>query len=86
MDTLEHQIKEKLIKALDLELSPEEIDDDAPLFGEEGIGLDSVDGLEAAAMLQADFAVEIPNRTVADKVLASIRAMADYVRQQRGEG
>lgn len=83
MDVLEQQIKEQLVEVLELDIAPETIEDDQPLFGEDGLGLDSVDGLEVAAMLQLEFEVEIPNRGQADKVLASINAMAAYVRQQK---
>ena len=83
MDALEQQIKEKLIEVLELDIEPAEIDNDQPLFGEDG--LDSVDGLEVAAMLQLEFEVEIPNRDQADRVLASVDAMAGYIRQQKGE-
>ncbi len=85
MDALEQQIKEKLIEVLELDIEPAEIDNDQPLFGEDGLGLDSVDGLEVAAMLQLEFEVEIPNRDQADRVLASVDAMAGYIRQQKGE-
>jgi len=85
MESLEQQIKEKLIEVLDLDIEPDEIDDAKPLFGEEGLGLDSVDGLEVAAMLQLEFEVDIPNRDEADRVLASIATMAEYIRKQKGD-
>ena len=84
MASLEQQIKEKLVEVLELDMEPDEIDDSKPLFGEEGLGLDSVDGLEVAAMLQLEFEVEIPNRDQADRVLGSIKTMADYIRKQKG--
>ena len=47
METLENQIRSLIIESLNLEgMSPEEIADDTPLFGEEGLGLDSIDALE----------------------------------------
>lgn len=84
MESLEQQIKEKLIEVLELDVEPEEIDDSQPLFGGDGLGLDSVDGLEVAAMLQLEFEVDIPNRDEADRVLASIKTMAEYIRKQKG--
>lgn len=84
MESLEQQIKEKLVEVLELDMEPDEIDDSNPLFGEGGLGLDSVDGLEVAAMLQLEFEVEIPNRDQADRVLASVKTMADYIRKQKG--
>jgi acyl carrier protein len=77
--TLEQQIKDQLVKTLELKVSPESIDDNAPLFVE-GLGLDSVDALEVAAMLSMHFNVEIADKATAKEALASIHAMADYVR------
>ena len=64
-------------------ISPDKIDDDAPLFVE-GLGLDSVDALEVAAMLSMHFEVEITDKDSAKQVLASIRSIADYIRKQKG--
>jgi acyl carrier protein len=85
MDTLEQQIKQKLVETLELDLTPAEIEDDRPLFGEKGLGLDSVDVLEIVAMLQMEFGVEIPDRETATRVLVDVRSMAAYVRARKGE-
>jgi len=84
MATLEQQIKERLVESLGLKVAPEAIGDNTPLFGE-GLGLDSVDLLEIAAMLTAHFGVEI---TSADsgrykEIFASIHALADFVRERQ---
>jgi len=80
--TLEQQIREKLVETLELKITPDQIDDHAPLFVE-GLGLDSVDALEVAAMLSMHFNVEISDKESAKQVLASVKSIADYVRQQR---
>ena len=47
MEELVLELKKAIIKALNLEeMTPEDIDADAPLFGDEGLGLDSIDALE----------------------------------------
>ena len=46
MDELIRELKLKVIEALNLDGTPEDIDDNAPLFGNEGLGLDSIDVLE----------------------------------------
>ena len=57
MDTLKQELKSLLITALNLEdLSTEDITDDMPLFSEEGLGLDSVDGLELGLALKKNMA------------------------------
>jgi len=80
--TLELRIKEKLIETLELKITPDKIDDNAPLFIE-GLGLDSVDALEVAAMLSMHFDVELSDKDSAKQVLASIRSIADYVRKNQ---
>ena len=80
--TLEQQIKEKLIETLELKITPDKIDDNAPLFVE-GLGLDSVDALEISAMLSMHFNVEIKDADSAKTVLASIKSIADFVRKNQ---
>lgn len=46
METLIQKLKEELIAELNLEeITPDDIDAEAPLFGDEGLGLDSIDAL-----------------------------------------
>jgi acyl carrier protein len=60
MDSLKLEIKQLLIEALDLEdLSPADIDDDAPLFDTDGIGLDSIDALEIGIVLRKQYQLTI---------------------------
>jgi len=80
--TLEQQIKQRLIETLELKISAEKIEDDAPLFIE-GLGLDSVDALEVAAMLSMHFNVEVTDKDSAREILKSVRTIADFVRKQR---
>jgi acyl carrier protein len=48
-------LKKLLVKSLNLEdISPEDINDNAPLFGEEGLGLDSVDSIELVLILERE--------------------------------
>lgn len=81
MKSLEQQIKEKLVQVLELDMDPAEIDESKPLFGHEGLGLDSVDVLEVVAMLQMDFNVEISDREEASEILTTVRNIADFVRK-----
>ena len=56
MDDLRQSIKVLIIESLNLEdITPADIDDDAPLFGTDGLGLDSVDALELGLALQKKF-------------------------------
>jgi len=60
MDALKLEIKRLIIEALDLEdTAPEDIDDDAPLFGDEGLGLDSIDALELGIALRKKYQIQL---------------------------
>jgi acyl carrier protein len=60
MDSLNLEIKRLLIEALDLEhLTPADIDDDAPLFDTDGVGLDSIDALEIGIVLRQHYQLTI---------------------------
>ncbi|AST29418.1 phosphopantetheine-binding protein [Ralstonia pseudosolanacearum] len=60
MDSLKLEIKRLLIETLDLEdMTPADIDDDAPLFDTNGIGLDSIDSLEIGIALRKQYQLTI---------------------------
>ena len=84
MATLKQQIKQRLVETLGLKIAPDAIDDNAPLFVG-GLGLDSVDVLEIAAMLSLHFNVEITNQDSGRyrEIFASIRSLADFVRERQ---
>lgn len=82
-DELIPQIKQMIIDALRIEgMSPEEIDSDAPLFGE-GLGLDSIDALQLVVAMEKEFGVVVPDAATGTKVFASVRAMAAYIAENR---
>jgi acyl carrier protein len=60
MDTLKLEIKRLIIDALNLEdTNPDDIADDAPLFGDDGLGLDSIDALELGIALRKKYQVHL---------------------------
>jgi acyl carrier protein len=78
------KIKHLIIQRLKLvEMTPEMIETDAPLFGE-GLGLDSIDALELVLGLEKEFGVIIPDAEVGRKVFQSVRTMTQYVLEQQG--
>ncbi|QCP50611.1 acyl carrier protein [Trinickia violacea] len=85
MDSLTLEIKTLLIEALDLEdLSPADIDDDAPLFSTDGVGLDSIDALEIGIMLRNRYQLTIAaNDEHTREHFRSIATLAAFVRSQR---
>lgn len=85
MSTLEKDIKELIVEALMLEdVTADEIDSDAPLFGE-GLGLDSIDALELAIALDRKFGVRI-NAEDADnrETFRSVKTLAAYIEKRKG--
>ena len=76
---IRERIKSVIIESLGLEgMTPEMIDDDAPLFGE-GLGLDSVDALELMVVLEKDFGVQIDNQEIDPEAFASVAALERFV-------
>lgn len=83
MDTLETQIKQMLIDALDIEdMTPTDIADDLPLFGE-GLGLDSIDALELGVALRKYFQVTLEANNPNNKeYFKSVATLAQLVRER----
>ena len=81
-DALKVQIKQAIVRSLKLPISPEEIQDAAPLFGE-GLGLDSIDALELVLELERSFGVVIGDEQTGGKVLRSVDSIAEFVTAQQ---
>lgn len=72
-------VKKLIIERLKLEeIAVEDIDTDAPLFGE-GLGLDSIDALELVIGLEKEYGISIPDAEVGRKVFQSVRTIAQYI-------
>ncbi len=79
LETLKQDLKVQIIEALNLqEMKPEDINDDAPLFGE-GLGLDSIDSLELMVLLERNYGIRITDAREGRKVLGSVSSMAQYI-------
>lgn len=84
MNELIEQLKKELIEELNLEeMSPEEMDAEAPLFGNEGIGLDSIDALEIILILERNYGIKLENPAQGKEIFYSIRTLADYITANR---
>jgi acyl carrier protein len=82
--TLQTEIKEAIVRSLRLPMQPEEIGDAAPLFGPDGLGLDSVDVLELVLELELSFGVTIEDQDTGMQALRSVDTIAAFIRQRRG--
>ena len=73
-------LKEILIKNLKLEdMSPEDIDDTMPLFGENGLGLDSVDSIELVLTVDKEFGVKISDSKAYETIFANVQSLLDFI-------
>ncbi len=83
MDELIEKLKQEVIQQLNLEeISAEDIDPDAPLFGE-GLGLDSIDALELIVLLEKNYGIKIEDPKDGKKIFFSIRTMAEYITEHK---
>jgi len=74
------RIKEVIIESLNLEgMTPGAIDDDAQLFGEEGLGLDSVDALELVVALEKAYGIRIDSEEIGQDAFASVSHLEAFV-------
>jgi acyl carrier protein len=78
---LNKQVKSLLAESLDLDLSPELIGDDQPLFGR-GLELDSLDTLEIVVMFEEHLGVTISDDDRA--VFGSVNRLTDFVVETLG--
>lgn len=76
---LRQRIKEVMAAELMLEVAVEDITDTAPLFGPEGIGLDSVDALQLVVALEKHFQLKITDQTKAREILHSVDSIAQAI-------
>ena len=86
MDTsgLRAELKALIVSELNLKgRDPASIQDDAPLFGA-GLGLDSLDALQLAMVIEERFGVRIPDGDEARAIFASVAAIAEHVAKVRG--
>ncbi len=82
-ENFKKELKELIIKECDLEISPDEINDDDPLFGNNSsIGLDSIDALQVSIAIQNQYGVVITDSKELRRVMTSINSFADYIRPE----
>jgi len=80
---LKQQLKKQIVEFLNLmQVKPEDIKDDEPLFGE-GLGLDSIDSIELIVLLNREYGINIQDPKEGRKVLVDVNTMVDYIEVHR---
>ncbi len=90
MSKLHEELKSLIVTTLELEdVSPEDIDAEAPIFGETesgaGLGLDSIDALELAMTVAKKYDVPLQaDDDTSRAAFASVSALASYIEEHQG--
>ena len=80
---LEREVAELLVDTLNLEMEPEEIEPEEPLFGE-GLGLDSIDALELAVAVSKRYGFELRSDDADNnRIFSSLRALTEHIAENR---
>lgn len=85
MSDLENKIKQLIIDSLNLEdITASDIDSAAPLFGDSGLGLDSVDALELGMAVQKAFGIKMDSEkeNLRDH-FTSVQTLANFIRNHQ---
>lgn len=83
MEELMVKLKSEIIEVLNLEgMKPEDIDDEAPLFGE-GLGLDSIDALELIVLMEKNYGIKLKDPNEGKAIFRSVKTMAEYIEANR---
>ncbi|HUC64079.1 MAG TPA: phosphopantetheine-binding protein [Stellaceae bacterium] len=78
-------MKQLIVSALSLEeIKPEEINSDEPLFGD-GLGLDSIDGLELGMAIRKAYGIKIEaKKEEVREIFFNVKSIAAFIASQRG--
>lgn len=80
----EKELAKLLVTALNLDISPEEIDPVAPLYGDEGLGIDSIDVLEISLAITKQYGLQLRSDDENNaQIFASLRNLGKHIQQHR---
>ncbi len=81
----ERELARLMVTALNLEVTADEIDPAAPLFGE-GLGLDSIDILELSLAISKTYGVQLKSDDADNsKIFSSLRSLNQHIQQHRAK-
>ncbi|HET6655430.1 MAG TPA: phosphopantetheine-binding protein [Gammaproteobacteria bacterium] len=83
-DTIKGEVAAMLVEAVNLDIAPADIDPQQPLFGSDGIGLDSIDALELSLAISVRYGFQM---RAADaqrhQAFANLRSLSRYIQIHR---
>jgi acyl carrier protein len=83
---IKQNVRKLMVENLMLQISPEEIGDDQPLFGPGSVGLDSVDALQLVVALDKTYGLKIADPEAAKKILQNVNSIVDAVIKHQHAG
>ncbi len=79
-----NEFKQVLIEGLNLEdITPDDINDSDSLFGDDGLGLDSVDSIELVLIIEKEYGVKIQNPELYNEIFASVENLLKYINENK---
>lgn len=83
MEEFNYMLKLQIIVNLGLkDIKPEDIDDNAPLFGK-GLGLDSFDALDLAWIVNRYYGIVIKDFSKVNEIFKSVAVLADFIKKNK---
>jgi len=80
LEEVKTELKRLVVEYLAIEeMKPEDIADDKNLFGGDGVGLDSLDGVEIVVLLHRHYGLDVKAMQKGREVFRSISTLAPYV-------
>jgi len=77
-------LKAQLIEQLNLEdMEPSDIGTNDPLFGNEGVGLDSIDALEIIVLLEKEYGLKMEDPREGKEIMYSVQTLADFIEKNK---
>lgn len=81
----EKDLAQLIVTALNLEVTADEIDPEAPLYGE-GLGLDSIDILELSLAISKTYGVQLKSDDADNgRIFSSLRSLSQHIQQHRSK-
>lgn len=82
MAVTSNEFKQFLIDGLKLEdIGVDDINDGDALFGDEGLGLDSVDSIELVLIIEKEYGIKISNTEQYQEIFKSVNSLLKYINE-----